>query len=540
MAHSSSINDPAAVATPSVGEPSTAVAASGERQASMADTAPIELVFGLVGPSGVDLLLVASALEAQLKTVKYESHKISLRDLIIKFGDCNTDSLNAFQLNEELIKKGNALCRQTGNKDIVGRLGLTAIRREREKISGDKNKPHPTARVAYIVKSFKRKEEVELYRSTYGKAFTLISVYASRASRIQALTKRFQGCVPSDNQGARTSEELALRIIDRDYKEEEEDFGQRVGKVFPLADFFVNSGSRPELERQLLRLVRLTLGDPYLSPTRDEQGMFFAQAAALRSLDLSRQVGAAITSADGDILATGCNEVPKFGGGLYWGEDAECSRDFELGYDANIRIKTELVADAIRMLRDKKWLASDLKESDEQLARSMLFGKNAFFDRSKLYDVIEFGRAVHAEMDAISQAARIGIPLQNSRLFCTTFPCHICARHIVAAGVREVVFIEPYEKSRTAELYYDSISVEPHEPAPRRSNFRAFVGVAPRKYLDMFQVTGERKKADGTILDLNAEELRPKFRRFVYTYIHAEILFEQELMQLLGNTEEKS
>jgi deoxycytidylate deaminase len=508
--------DDAAVPVTSSGDDSTAgPVAAVARHTFMADASPIELVFGLVGPSGVDLSLVASALEAQLKTVKYESCKIPLRKLIIKFGDCNTDSLNEFQINEALIKKGNELCKQTKRKDIVGRLGITAIRGEREKITGDKDKPHPKARVAYIVHSFKRKEEVELYRNIYGKAFTLVSVYASRASRVQALTKRFQGCVTGGGDDhARTPEELALRIIDRDYKEEEEEFGQRVGKVFPLADFFVNSGSRPELERQLLRLVRLTLGDPYISPTRDEQGVFFAQAAALRSLDLSRQVGAAITSIDGDVLATGCNEVPKFGGGLYWGEDAECNRDFELGYDANVRIKTELLADAIGMLREKQLLASGAQESNAQLAKSMLFGRNAFFDKSKLYDVIEFGRAVHAEMDAISQAARIGVALQNSKLFCTTFPCHICARHIVAAGV------------------------EPHEPAPRRSNFKAFVGVAPRKYIEMFQATGDRKKEDGSIRDLNAEELRPKFRRFVFTYIQAEILFEQELKQLLGNTED--
>ena len=44
--------------------------------------------------------------------------------------------------------------------------------------------------------------------------------------------------------------------------------------------------------------------------------MFAAKAAALRTLDLSRQVGAAIFSADGEIISMGSNEVPKAGAAL--------------------------------------------------------------------------------------------------------------------------------------------------------------------------------------------------------------------------------
>lgn len=533
---------PVARVAPAASDPSTAAVSS--IPLFSAANSPIELVFGLVGPTGVDLRAVASVLESQLKAVNYEARHVSLSDLILKNAGLSDKKLDEYQRIDRLIKEGNDLCRQTEEKDIIGRLGLSAIRAHRYGISGDRNVPHQSARVAYIVKSFKRQEEVELYRNTYGKAFTLISVYGSRASRIQALSKRFQNCVSAaqkdDPKGARTPEELAIRLIDRDYREEEEDFGQRVGKTFPLADFFLSDGPRLELERQLARLVRLTLGDPYISPTRDEQGMFFAYAAALRSLDLSRQVGAAVVTVNGEILSTGCNEVPKFGGGLYWAEDAEARRDFELGYDANVKIKVEIVEDTIRTLREKGWLAQKIKDSsDEKLAEGMLFGSDNFFIDSKLFDVIEFGRAVHAEMDAISQAARMGIPLQNSRLFCTTFPCHLCARHIVAAGIRDVIFIEPYEKSKTSELYSDSISVEPHELAAKRANFKSFVGVAPRRYIDMFQMTSKRKKSDGSIVDLDAEELRPKFKRFVYAYIAAEILFERDLVRLLGSKKEQ-
>jgi len=158
------------------------------------------------------------------------------------------------------------------------------------------------------------------------------------------------------------------------------------------------------------------------------------------------------------------------------------------------------------------------------LSAEALFDRDAYLKDAQIFDVIEFGRAVHAEMAAIAQAGRLGVRLQDSRLFCTTFPCHICARHIVASGVREVVFIEPYEKSRALELFGDSISVEPAEPSPTRTNFRAFVGVAPRRYLDFFESQGSRKTPAGKIRALDEQTATPRIRRFVFTYALAEIL----------------
>lgn len=75
-------------------------------------------------------------------------------------------------------------------------------------------------------------------------------------------------------------------------------------------------------------------------------------------------------------------------------------------------------------------------------------------------DIIEFGRVVHAEMSALMDAARLGRPVQDAKLFCTTFPCHICAKHITAAGISSVFFLEPYPKSAAFALHPDSIEVE--------------------------------------------------------------------------------
>jgi cytidine deaminase len=500
------------------------MALEAETSSSHADPANIELVFGFVGPTGIDLDKVCEVLRNQLKAMQYEVVVIRLSDLISAYlGKTDTFS-DEHERITALMERGTALREETGQAEVVARLGIAAIRESRLKRTANVYKP--ASRVAYLLRSFKRPEEVDLFRSVYGKAFTLISVYASRAWRLQFLKRVI---APSLGPQHSRAEEHAVELIARDHDEEGRRLGQKVGRTFPLADFFVTSESRPNLEVELRRLVQLTFGNPYLSPTRDEQAMFFAKAAALRSLDLSRQVGAAIVSPDGDILTTGCNEVPKFGGGLYWGEDPHVERDHERGSDSNVEIKRAIVEDAMDRLRRKGLLDRRLeKQTSRDLAEQALFGKEAYLREAQLFDVIEFGRAVHAEMSAITQAARAGVPLQNAKLFCTTFPCHLCARHIVSAGIRDVVFIEPYEKSRTAELYEDSISVEPAEPSTHRVNFHAFVGVAPRRYMEFFEAHGSRKTDEGKIKNVDEMAATPRIKRLVLTYVFAEAFVVQE------------
>lgn len=95
-------------------------------------------------------------------------------------------------------------------------------------------------------------------------------------------------------------------------------------------------------------------------------------------------------------------------------------------------------------------------------------------------------------------AARRGISVEGCTLYTTSFPCHECARHIVAAGIERVVFIAPYPKSRVAYLYDDSISID--EDVAEKVPFRAFLGIAPRLYTRVFEMP-ERKGGDGAWLD---------------------------------------
>lgn len=52
--------------------------------------------------------------------------------------------------------------------------------------------------------------------------------------------------------------------------------------------------------------------------------------------------------------------------------------------------------------------------------------------------------AIHAEQNAIIQAAKLGISIDGATLYCTHFPCTICARMIINAGISRIVYIHPY------------------------------------------------------------------------------------------------
>lgn len=479
----------------------------------------IELFFGLVGPTGTNLDSVCDELSNQLVAVGYNPEIISLSSLITDYSRLSLPSDNAYKRIKSLMSGGTLLREKSKSGDFVAKLALAAIAAKRKSKTGQSY--IPAEKTAYILRSFKRKEEVELFRTIYGKAFNLISIYSSLEDRLDSLSKDLARAA---KRRPEAMQHQALELINIDANEEGKELGQSVRETFPLADYFVTLKDPSLLRDQLKRFVELVFENPYITPTKDEYAMFLAQAAALRSSDLARQVGAVIVTQEGEVLATGCNEVPKAGGGLYWAEDKAPRRDMELGYDKNIKIKIELVEELLHKLREAKWLEKGIstKSSHELYTLATKKYQGVLHD-SQILDVIEFGRAVHAEMAAITDAAKRGVSAKGARLFCTTFPCHLCARHLVSSGLAEVIYIEPYPKSRTEELYPDSIAVNPKHPIQGLVNFIPFVGVAPRRYFDFFQLFRKRKNNEGDIVNWRNEKKEPRVKRFVLSYIMLEM-----------------
>lgn len=64
----------------------------------------------------------------------------------------------------------------------------------------------------------------------------------------------------------------------------------------------------------------------------------------------------------------------------------------------------------------------------------------------------ELCRGLHAEQNAIIQAAFHGVSIREAVLYCTNLPCIICAKMLINAGVRRIVYLEGYADSLTEEM----------------------------------------------------------------------------------------
>ena len=64
--------------------------------------------------------------------------------------------------------------------------------------------------------------------------------------------------------------------------------------------------------------------------------------------------------------------------------------------------------------------------------------------------------AAHAEQNAIIQAARYGINIDGATLYCTHQPCVICAKMIINAGIKRVVYKEGYPDDFSMELFKEA------------------------------------------------------------------------------------
>ena len=451
-----------------------------------------EILLGFVAPVGVNI-------HPSLKHFRTNFERFGYKVIPIKVTDVFEALSKQIPPDEELvpsppnlrlesyIKYGNQIREYYDKDEILAALSIVRVTQERLKQLGENSKkPEKTV---FLLHQFKRREEIDYLRSTYGRLFFQVSIYSRTGARVEHLANSF---ARAENLG--TSDKFrpkAAEIIQTDQNEAENRHGQRVSSIFHNGDLILNAdASDGDLEKQICRFTNLLFGSNKISPTRDEYGMFVAKSAALRTLDLSRQVGAAVFSAEGEIVSMGSNEVPKARGGTYWCDDPHefDDRDYVREHDSNDRRKREILFDLLKTLG----LDPDVVT------------RNPAINKSQFMDALEYGRIIHAEMSAICDAARLGRALDETILYSTTFPCHMCAKHIVAAGVAKVVFLEPYPKSLTANMHGDSVRIEGadrggHQKYPA-VEFAHFHGISHRRYRELFE-RGRRKDDDGNFLE---------------------------------------
>jgi len=136
-------------------------------------------------------------------------------------------------------------------------------------------------------------------------------------------------------------------------------------------------------------------------PSYDEYFMEMAHVVAKRSTCLRRKVGAILVK-EKHILSTGYNGAPK---GLKHCSETGCLRE-----DQNI-------------------------PSGERH---------------------ELCRGLHAEQNAIIQAAVFGVSIKGSVLYCTSTPCVVCVKMLINAGVTEIIYAGDYPDDLAKQMMSES------------------------------------------------------------------------------------
>lgn len=457
------------------------------------DRSSCELVIALVGPVGSGVSASAEILAHHLRShFGYQVPPvIKLSDIIRSEGRRYFDHAVDQGFFEGYIAAMQQISTALHDRFGPAYLAEKAIERiteQREALGGyqeldGRRVPRPL-RTAYIIDSIKNVDEYRLLRQVYGDMLVLFGVFAPDERRRDRLLSK--GASPQGLAG----------LLRRD-EGEAPTFGKSMRDAFNEADFFIcNDTGEAVLRGKIERFLNILFGSEIHTPTSAEAAMFAAEAAAVNSACLSRQVGAALISAKGELIGVGWNDVPRPGGGLYREDDAvqrdkvggqmadRDKRCFRLG-DGRCHNETRrrfIIDDILKRSIDGGLLRED---ADEGRLRGIL-------QQSGVNAVIEYSRSIHAEMEAILSVARDGKQsLVGATLFATTFPCHNCARHIVAAGIREVVYIQPYRKSLALELHGDAITETPDKDD--KVLFRQYDGVAPRNFQRLFKQRGERK-----------------------------------------------
>lgn len=465
-----------------------------------------EVVIALCGPMGTPLHDVAKTFQELLK-----SHDFGYGDVeIIRLSSeiRRLKNLESEKSIETLIDAGNDLRKEYGNA-VLARLAIKKILLTRtlhqdqhdnalrgNDLEGTKDPevvmPRAPRKCCHIIDSIKNIDELSLLRSVYGDMLHVIGVYSPIEMRVDRLA-RIKG--PTDE---------VHRLIDRDSGEEVKN-GQSVEDTFPRSDFFLRIDSTTDSQRntRVRRFLELMLGTRIITPTVNERAMYAAYSAARNSACLSRQVGAAITNASGEMLATGWNDVPKAFGGLYHTVDQNSSTDDDRrcwnvdgGKCFNDEEKTVIANAMVDRL-----ISTGLVDESKRPEAFEMIRKD-----SQLKSLIEFSRAVHAEMHALLTAGETkGGQIRGGKLYVTTYPCHSCARHLVAAGVTEVYFLEPYRKSLATRLHSDAITERENDGGKVR--VMPYDGVAPSRFLRFFSAHPQGRKDSGGLM--HAREASP-------------------------------
>jgi hypothetical protein len=285
-----------------------------------------ELFIALVAAVGTDIGMVAEEVAIELSEYAYDSDLLRLSNYLAeefkedffavkKFDEALWNAMSAGDTLRNKWGRGDALVLHAISDIVVTRNERTGTDDEACETCGTAQLGPGVDRFAFILRSLKTQEELATLRAVYGPRLVVIAAYSPKEERIKHLATEIAASRGTKNvaKWVHTPEDL----VERDEKEERAR-GQDVSGTFHRADFFIRGWDRDVVREDVQRAFDILFGSPFRTPTRDEHGQFLAAGAALRSAELGRQVGAAVTTRDGSVIAVGANEVPTYEGGSHW------------------------------------------------------------------------------------------------------------------------------------------------------------------------------------------------------------------------------
>jgi deoxycytidylate deaminase len=296
-----------------------------------------------------------------------------------------------------------------------------------------------------------------------------------------------------------------FQIADERDKAEEFAFGQQVAKCNDLADVIIHNNENyvsttpstidafiRDIQKRYINLIEVRkthTSSPEHLPSKDETYMTMAYAESQRSHCLKRKVGAIITMEYSTkvgnknavkeaiwVISSGHNEVPLGITPCVFDEKLEkCYRDYlqegQAGkYKCCPRCGTKISLPNIQCptngcdFETTEYLKSCPKCKAEFDRKYICPNKECGVDVFGVYlkgggKLLDMCKALHAEENALLSLVNVpGTDTSDLTLYTTTYPCNLCANKIVAAGIKNVVYADPYTM-REASLILEAGNV---------------------------------------------------------------------------------
>ncbi len=108
------------------------------------------------------------------------------------------------------------------------------------------------------------------------------------------------------------------------------------------------------------------------------------------------------------------------------------------------------------LVMDKRLLATGYNGAPSGLAHCLEVGCLREKNNTPSGERHELCRGIHAEQNAIIQAAFHGVRIQGATLYCTNLPCVICTKMIINAGIKEIIYESGYADDLTREMLLEA------------------------------------------------------------------------------------